>query len=215
MLNVEQTIISQYGNSPTLTQMVRSIDECIDPRSDIDAFYSFVWNVDTAQGFWLDIWGRIVDIPRELQIPATPNYWGFSEATDAFPFDDEPFFDETAEGVTQSYRLADEAYRKLILAKALANISSTTALSVNRLLTNLFADRGRCYVLDNQDMTLRYVFEFALEPFEFAMLAKLPRPSGVGATILQVPAPTFGFAGAGESLDVGTFITEGVVDATV
>jgi len=77
MINVEQTIISQYGNSATITQLVRNMNEYLDPRADFDAFYNFVWNVETAQGFGLDIWGRIVNIKRELLVPDTPNYFGF------------------------------------------------------------------------------------------------------------------------------------------
>ena len=66
MLNVEQTIISEYGNSPTLCQLVHNIDLYLDPRADIDNFYNWVWNIDTAQGFGLDIWGRIIGVSREV-----------------------------------------------------------------------------------------------------------------------------------------------------
>ncbi|WP_152882578.1 DUF2612 domain-containing protein, partial [Burkholderia multivorans] len=54
MLNVEQTILSQYGNSATITQLIQNFNQYIDPRADIDAFYNAVWNIDTAQGFGLD-----------------------------------------------------------------------------------------------------------------------------------------------------------------
>ena len=66
MINVEQTIISQYANSATISQLVRNMNTYLDPRADFDTFFDFVWNVDTAQGFGLDIWGRIVNIRREL-----------------------------------------------------------------------------------------------------------------------------------------------------
>jgi hypothetical protein len=66
MRNVEQTIISQYGNSATITQLIQNMNDYIDPRADIDNFYSFIWNVDTAQGFGLDIWGRIVNVSRSI-----------------------------------------------------------------------------------------------------------------------------------------------------
>jgi hypothetical protein len=66
MLNVEQTIISQYGNSSTIGQLIQNMNENIDPRADIDNFYDWVWNIETAQGFGLDIWGRIVGVNREV-----------------------------------------------------------------------------------------------------------------------------------------------------
>lgn len=64
MINVEQTIISQYGNSPTILALIQNMNGNIDPRADLDGFFNFIWNVDTAQGFGLDIWGRIVGIGR-------------------------------------------------------------------------------------------------------------------------------------------------------
>lgn len=72
MRNVEQTILSQFGNSPTITQLIYKMNEWIRPNTDIDNFYNFVWNVSTAKGFALDIWGRIVGVTREIATsPAT------------------------------------------------------------------------------------------------------------------------------------------------
>lgn len=208
MIDVERTIISQYGNSPTIMQLVRNMDAYIDPRTDIDAFFDFVWNVDTAQGFGLDIWGRIVNVSRELTIPTMPDYFGFSDGF--FPFNEQPFFGAPA--ATQTFTLQDDAYRKLILVKALANISAVNAPSMNQLLQNLFVGRGRCYVNDLGGMALRYTFEFPLEPFELAIITQsgaMPRPAGVMAFVIQLdPAATFGFSEAGSlsaPFDQGVF----------
>ena len=122
-------------------------------------------------------------------------YLGYSEALDWQPFNQAPFF--TGVQATQTYRLVDDAYRKLILVKALANISDCTSPSLNRLLSNLFEGRGRCYVSDTGNMEFRYVFEFALEPYEIAILTQsgaIPKPAAVLANVLQVDLPTtFGF----------------------
>lgn len=210
MINVEQTIISQYGNSATITQLVRNMNQYLDPRADFDAFYNFVWNVDTAQGFGLDIWGRIVNISRELQIP-TANYFGFSQALPgAFPFNEQPFYDGTAPA-TQTYILGDDAYRKLIMVKALANISATNAPSLNQLLQNMFAGRGRCYVNDLGNMQMRYTFEFLLTDYELAIITQsgaFPRPAGVGAVLITTEYPVFGFAPDCAPFGQAPFISE-------
>ena len=198
----DRTVISQYANSPTLRQLIQNMDEYINPDTDFDAFYSYVWNVETAQGFGLDIWGRIVGVGRMLTIPASETFLGYQEAytaptaaTGAQPFGQAPMYVGTAS--SQTYRLADDAYRKLILVKALANISDCTSPSLNRLLTNLFSGRGRCYVSDTGQMEFRYVFEFALEPYEIAIMTQsgaIPKPAAVLANVLQVDVPTtFGF----------------------
>ncbi|MES2729916.1 MAG: DUF2612 domain-containing protein [Pseudomonadota bacterium] len=183
MQNVEQTIISQYANSPTLTNLVHLMDQYIDPTANIDAFYNLVFNVmsegATLSDYGLDIWGRIVGVSRNLSLPEdidNPGGYVFSAGT---------------------YRLDNEFFRTLILVKALANITDCTASSINRLLSNLFTGRGRCYVLDKGDMTMEYVFEFYLQPFEYAIVTTsgaIPHPTGVQSTVLQVDVEnTFGF----------------------
>ena len=219
MIDVERTIISQYANSATIVQLVKNMNEYVDPRADFDAFFDYVWNVETAQGFGLDIWGRIVGISRELLIPAAPLYFGFKDALPgAYPFNDQPFYDGTVPA-TQTYKLADDAYRQLILVKALANISATNAPALNQLLQNMFAGRGRCYVNDLGGMALRYTFEFDLTPYEFAIMTQsgaLPRPAGVNASLFQSALPLFGFSEAGVSaapFGQGVFVPQGAMNA--
>lgn len=220
MINVEQTIISQYGNSSTIGQLIQNMNQYLDPRADFDTFYDFVWNVDTAQGFGLDIWGRIVNIGRDLLIPDDPLYWGFLEAfPGSYPFGEQPFWDGTP-GATHTYTLADDAYRKLILVKALSNITATNARSLNQLLQNLFADRGRCYVNDLGGMKIRFTFEFLLTSYEFAIMTQsgaIPRPAGVGASIFNTNLPTFGFSEAGDAAPFGQapFVQEGASHAII
>ena len=195
MLDVEQTIVSQYATSATLVQLIKNFNEHIDPSADIDAFFDAVWNIDTAKGFGLDIWGRIVGVTRNIQVPGTLSNFGFSEGTNYQPFGQAPFY----AGVSSSntYSLTDDAFRTLILVKALANISNCTAPSFNQLLQNLFAGRGRCYVCDTGGMQMHYVFEFTLQPYEVSIIQNsgaFPRPAGVGAKALTVDtATTFGF----------------------
>jgi hypothetical protein len=209
MDNYKQTIISQYANSPTLLQLIESMNDYIDPAADFATFYDYVWNVDTAKGFGLDIWGRIVGIGRYLTIPnPAPIVLGFDEGQDYQPFDQAPFYDGGPNTIT--YTLDDDSFRTLILVKALGNISSCTAASLNQLLRNLFVNRGRCYVNDLGGMRMRFVFEFYLAPFEIAILrdsGAIPRPAAVESEILQIiPELTFGFEEAnGTPFDVGTF----------
>lgn len=221
MINVEETIISQYGNSATITQLIRNMNQYIDPRTDFQTFYDYVWNVETAQGFGLDIWGKIVDIDRELLIPPPLDNFGFNEAgSSAFSFNDAPFYNGVPP-VSETYRLADDAYRKLILVKALANISATNAPTLNQLLQNLFSDRGRCYVNDIGGMALRYTFEFDLTNYEFAIITQsgaLPRPAGVQSSVFNSALPLFGFSESGPQsapFGQGVFIPSGAVHAII
>ncbi len=78
--------------------------------------------------------------------------------------------------------MTDDAYRVVILAKALANVNGGAIPDLNRVLQLLFPGRGNCYVTDGLDMTMSYVFEFALTPVEIAIITTadvLQSPTGV------------------------------------
>lgn len=187
MQNVRATIISQYASAPSLTQLVDSMNEWIDPAADFDAFYANVWNVATAVGWGLDVWGRIVGVGRVVQVPTGEVLWGFDEATtaSAAPFNQGVFY--SGGGVTTSYALADEPYRTLIYAKALSNISDGSMAAINQILRNLFPGRGNCYCTDGANMTMTYKFDFALTAVELAVVSQsgvLSKPAGIVSSIV-------------------------------
>ena len=181
-----QTIISQYANSATLVQLIRNFWECIDQTQNLERFFDLIWNVDTAVGYGLDVWGRIVGVSRVIQVQFDETYFGFQESSpDGQPFGQAPFFLNSP--LTENFALPDSSFRLLIFAKALANISDGSIRSINQLLLNLFPNRGNCYVTDGLDMTMAYTFEFALTAVERSILAQtgvLPKPVGVSADIV-------------------------------
>jgi len=188
MENVERTIISQYDTAPSIVTLIQAFNQWIDPRADIDAFYNLVWNVDTAVGEGLNIWGRIVGVGRNLNVAAT-KYFGFDEAgtVSADPFGQSPFY--SGQRLTDAILLDDAGFRSLILAKALANICDGSIPDLNQLLINLFPGRGNVYVTDGGDMTMTYTFTFHPTPVEAAIVVEsgiLPKPSGVSATVVEI-----------------------------
>lgn len=78
--DVWQTIISQYANSPIITRLIENTFEYIDQTRNIERFFDLVMNVDTAEGYGLDVWGRIVGVNRVLQVQ-TGSWFGFAEAS--------------------------------------------------------------------------------------------------------------------------------------
>lgn len=188
MLNYERTILSQYSESGSITlrQLIANFNTYIDPSIDIDEFVESVWDVDTAGTWGLDVWGRIVGVNRVLQV-ASGEYFGFAQSAEAKTFGEAPFYG--GQSTTSNYALTNDAYRVLIYAKALANISDGSIPAINRILLSLFPGRGNCYVTDGLDGTMTYTFEFELSPVEFAIVSQsgvLPRPSGVSATVVVV-----------------------------
>jgi len=184
----QQTVISQYANSDTMLALMETFAQCIDQTENFDKFFDLMRNIDTAVGYGLDVWGRILGVGRTLTV-ATVDYFGFDEASPGpQPFNQAPFY--SGQAITSNFNLVDDAYRVLLLAKAAANICDGSTPAINQILLSLFPGRGNCYVTDGLNMTMTYTFKFQLSPVELSIVTQsgvLPTPTGVTASFIISP----------------------------
>lgn len=176
------TVLSQYANSPIILALIENFAQWLDPKARFDQFFSLIWDIDTAKGFGLDVWGRILGVIRVLQVP-DGDYLGFESDDQAKPFGFGIFYGGAR--LTSNAVLTDDAYRLLLLAKAALNITNASAGAINAILLNLFGDG---YVRDNLDMSITYVFSRPLTPVETAIVFQsgvLPKPCGVSFAVEQ------------------------------
>ncbi len=193
MQNVEQTIASQYANSPTILALIQGMNTNIDPSADIDNFYNTIFNVSTANVFGLKIWSRIVSIPQSLIV------------------------------ALGSYLDDAETFRSLVLLKALSNISRASSPSINQLLRNWIGGTNpRAYVNDLGHMQMLYRFEFPLTSTQLLILTQsgiFLRPAGVLATIIATNYPVFGFKEMGTTwalpFNQAPFISPGAISELI
>lgn len=183
MQNWQQTVYAQFANSPAINTILDGFNQAIDPSANIDAWYDNIWNVQTAVGYGLDVWGRIVGVSRVLQV-AAGGFLGFAEAQDpsysVLSFGYGIFYSGTP--TTSNYALSDDAFRTLIFAKALANITDGSITGINAILMLLFGAYGEAWVEDNRNMTMTIAFNFVPTPVQTAIVETsgvIPRPSGV------------------------------------
>ena len=171
-------IQSQYSASEKMLALVAGFQDRIDPHEDIDLFYEKIFNIHTAEGTGLDNWGLILQITRTIADPDTGT----------------------------AIILEDEYYRLLLLYKAMANISASTAAAQNDLLsvlinTGIAAFPRAAYVLEVDTMVIRWVFESFLDDIQLAVFkaaGTLARGAGVGWELYAVnPDQVFGFDGSG------------------
>ena len=183
------TIISQYANSPILTSIITSFAAAMDQTSNFQSFYDNIWNISSARGAGLDIWGRIVGVKRTIHV-SHAKWFGFYQqrpGIGGWYTGGSPFY--SGQSLTSSYDLTDDAFRLLIMAKAAYNISDCSIPSINKLLRSLFPGRGNAYVTEGH-MSMTYTFTFPLTSVELAIVGQsgvLPQQAGVAATII-VPA---------------------------
>ncbi|WP_406239190.1 DUF2612 domain-containing protein [Acetobacter orientalis] len=181
MRDVQKTVLSQYSCAPTLNALIEAWNQTLDPTRLLETWFTNIWNLDTAQGYGLDVWGRIVGVERVLTL-STDSFFGFAEPQDLTlqPFNAAPWYSGTQ--TTSNYRLSDEAFRQLINAKALANITDGSITSLNAILMTLFAGQGDVWVADSGTMTLTYTFNFAPSAVQVSLIQSsgvLMRPAGV------------------------------------
>lgn len=209
------TVISQYANSEIITTLISDLTENISQDKNIDDFYRLVMDLETAEGYGLDVYGRIVGVNRVLQV-SVGSWFGFAEATPgAVGFGQGSFY--SGDPLTTNYALSDQSYRLLIYAKAASNITNGSIPAINRILMNLFPGRGNAYVEELfvngqwfgfeeagnsspfgqasfysgsqiQTMAMAYVFQFLLTDAELAIVQNsgvLPKPTGVKVYVVQ------------------------------
>ena len=170
---------SQYSHSEKYRQLGDLFRDEIDASPWLDNLYTNVLNPETANGVFLDWWGKRVGVSRYL----------------------------TVDGVETV--LDDEFYRFLVFYRAVANVSSGTAESINSLLTRLTGYRTK--VFDNQDMTITIVLFGAVNSAIREIVKNyglLNRGGGVQAK-LRIVDPTYTMLGfVGQNLypfNVGIF----------
>ena len=184
-------VLTQYSGSPTITQLLSDFRANIDPQADIETFKRNIMYIDSANGYGLDVWGRIVGIGRTLA------------------FDDTPI------------TLNDSIYRKLIMHKAMANITNCSLATLNKSLNTLFGENlfsVRNYIVEAQNGTEKYnsypmhVRFTASRPLTdtekmlFVLGVTLNLSAGVGWSLFVIQENIFGFAGSGLlPFNVGTF----------
>ena len=189
---------------------MESFWEAITPDADINEIYKKMVNPETAEGFGLDVWGRIVAIGREyIAVDESTKYLGINPPAGVVnprlnSLNNAPFYRR----VDGKVRLADTAYRTNIFIKAMINIGTGTLASINEMLSFMFPDTKICCI-HVDTMVLRLVIQTRISAADKTALLQLPwLPAGVGLELYQVVTPTFGFKGSGlMPFNQGTFAT--------
>jgi hypothetical protein len=191
-----QAILWQYDNASRLKSLAVQKSEWY--AENQQAFWSAwvrdVFNLQTANDFGLAVWARILNVPLVASVPASEDrpVFGFGEHN--LNFYDGNFGRDTSGTVN----LSTEQKRLVLRLRYFQLVSNGTVPEINAFLRLLFGEEGTVYVLDSLDMSYAvYVFDFipsssvlfVLEQFDL-----LPRPAGVGTSILVAPGESFGFA---------------------
>lgn len=171
-IDIKQCLLWQYANSHSLRKLIDE-KEAWYRTNAADFFtdwYNNVFNIETATDFGLQIWGEILNFPRQ----------GKSKFGNI-------------------YYLTTEQYRAILKGQMLKFNMGGTATDVNRWLKVVFGNKTYCLDNENMT-AVPFVFEGQEPTPELLWLLSnvdfLPRPAGVGYKVEIVPESTFGFYGS-------------------
>lgn len=184
-------MLSQYANSPKYVSLYNGLRDIFSNAKTMEEWYNVVFNLKTASGYGLDIWGKILNQGRQFSF--------VENGTTEYVF---LGGEQTIDGIIYSAEYMEEMYRMVLFLKALTYITNCTLASLNSLLQYYFRDRidpennQNVYVINYGTMEIRYVFQFYVSKIEKSIFTSdvMPRPTGVLANFEFVPyGQYFGF----------------------
>jgi len=178
-------MISQYANSPKIVKLVDGLTGMFSNAKLIKDWFDIVYNLKTAKGFGLDIWGRILNQGRNFV---------YTNPVSGVETDYYLRGNMTIDGTYFSADQIEDTYRTILFMKALSYITNATENSLNELLQFYFSERGgKCYVIQYGTMKIRYVFEFPVNKLEKSIFTSdvMPKPTGVGISYEYMPKNSY------------------------
>jgi len=185
-INLMRNVLWQYDSAERLIAWIQNKQYFLDENHETfwNNWIADVFNIDSSNEFGLAVWAIILDVPLLINEPiVNPNKegWGFGEFRENF---NNGNFNISGTG---AQFLSVEQRRLVLKMRYQYLVSSGTVPEINQILVNAFGALGDVWVIDNQDMTIVYNFDFVIPPWvEFVMenLNVVPTPSGVSHTIV-------------------------------
>lgn len=195
-VDILRAILWQYEGASRIVSLVRA------KQGWLDEYHSGFWrnwfhdvfDLDTANEFGLSVWGRILDIPLGVDMPAnSKDRLSFGFGSDNLNFGNGNF----GRGRDETILLTDEQKRLVLKLRYFQLTHRPSVPQINRFLNDLFKESGKVFVVDPLDMSYAVYFfgftpdqslRFILEHYDI-----LPRPSTVGSEWRIQIKDSFGF----------------------
>lgn len=157
-----------------------------------------MWDIDIAQGYSLDVLGRILKVTRTSVSMTEKEYLTYYEKTGGLGWGQGRWY-VAGEAFRETILLTDSEFRFLLKAriwKLYQNPSIDYLTDAVQDLTGADA-----YIVDNNNMTMKVFYSNSVAADSFIRFAietldVLPRPVGIMYNYEQAPAKFFGFGDA-------------------
>ena len=175
-----ELLIQQWRRAPRMRGLTEAVlgvvdDHLIQPLADLERQF----NIETADGFWLDCIGERLRLPRSATNLGNFAFFGF-DGSGGVGFDQGPLASVTP-ALSPRVPVGDEFYRQLLKMRAKLLLSDSSVLSLESAGSRVFP--GIEY-RDNGDMTVGVRSVYQGRDFRHILAALdavggLPSPAGV------------------------------------
>lgn len=189
-----RAILWQYTDATNLQSLLQSKQDWYDVNQSEfwNDWYNNVFNLATANDFGLSVWSVILGQPIYINNgppPANDQTFGIG------PFNQNLTNGNLFGGTHTVYYFSTPIARLLLQLRYFQLTSAGTVPEINRMLKYLFSDYGLAFLVDDLNMTQRYLFYFSIPSEMLLMLTSfdiLPRAAGVKSTIEEQFIMPFG-----------------------
>ena len=200
-----QSLLWQYNQATNLQSLIAQKQEWYTTNQSNfwSDWYDDVFNLVTADLFGLAVWSIILDVPLFVYLGEddhlSTTLFGFNEVPTINTYQNFTFGNFTNRN--QVLVLSEEEQR-LVLRLRYYQLTSRGAIpEINAFLNSLFTTsvapyHGAAWALDGLDMTMVYIFDFAIPHIMLKILIDLdllPRPATVGLRYIILTGTIFGF----------------------
>ena len=145
-------VTSEHADKPKFMQMLATVTQPFVDQQATSASFVESYDLDVAVGAQLDVCGLWIGLSRIIKIPLTGTY--FSLDVLGLGLDEANWY-VTGNATFSSVTLDDDAYRRLLKAKALANRWDGSAAGAYDVLAVYFSGLPNyCIIHDYQNMTM-------------------------------------------------------------
>lgn len=204
-VNLLQALLWQYNSAANLQGLLEAKSTWYENNQEEfwSNWYTNVFNLETANQFGLIVWSIILGLPLYVNVGPYVDQptWGFGGTNGAVNFDNGNFNDSGS-----SYLLPIETQRIALQLRYYQLISSGTVPEINRAMKWIFGGLGQVYLIDYNDMTQAFIFNFPVTGdliYLFNNYDILPRPAGVASSYIDDTLVYFGFNSFNNNFDNG------------
>ena len=193
-VNLLQALLWQYQPAVNLQAILEDENAWIEANQQgfWENWYADVFDLATANDFGLSVWSIILNQPTYINnAPPPPGQAIFGLGVDNENLTNGNFGIQTG----YTYQFSTPIARLLLQLRYFQLVSSGTVPETNRMLKYLFGNYGKVVLIDDLNMTQRYLFYFDIPSEMLLMLTSfdiLPRPAGVMSIIQQEDVVAFG-----------------------